>query len=286
LSNDKIIINKLKCGKVSKIKITPLALLLTISSGVVADYKVYGNSQVVDIPVPSGPQPTLGTNGFQLDANGVTISCDNAHPGDSGEVNGVTYTAVDNNTLGNFGYVNECTTHVTDMTSEFFNNPSYPNPDVGHWDVSNVLRMSSMFRGKPSFNRDLNDWDVSSVVYMDGIFMDSTSFNGDISNWEVTSLENATSMFRGASSFNGAIRNWDTSSVTSMQSMFMDATSFNNNIGIWDVSSVTNMTNMFRGASSFFRNISGWDVSAVGSYNFFDSGSPLRNYEPYQPNFE
>jgi len=68
--------------------------------------------------------------------------------------------------------------------------------------------------------------------------------------------------------------------------MFMDATSFNNNIGIWDVSSVTNMTNMFRGASSFFRNISGWDVSAVGSYNFFDSGSPLRNYEPYQPNFE
>ena len=85
-----------------------------------------------------------------LDANGVTIKCyDWANVGDTGEINGVIYTIVDEMTLRNMVYDNEdvtriCTTKVTNMNLLFSDKDLFDQP-IGNWDVSNVTNMEDMF---------------------------------------------------------------------------------------------------------------------------------------------
>ena len=144
--------------------------------------------------------------------------CPEAEVGDQDEIEGTTYLAVNNSTIGGQianGNVNLCTTLVSNMTgsgaslSNFFNNNS--------------------------FNSDISFWDVSNVTDMDGIFYLANSFNQNISNWDVSSVLNMGSMFKGASSFNQDISNWDTSSATKMLGLFEDATAFNQNLSSWCV---------------------------------------------------
>ena len=139
--------------------------------------------------------------------------CPEAEVGDQDEIEGTTYLAVNNSTIGGQianGNVNLCTTLVSNMSgsgaslSNFFNNNS--------------------------FNSDISFWDVSNVTDMDGIFYLANSFNQNISNWDVSSVLNMGSMFKGASSFNQDISNWDTSSATKMLGLFEDATAFNQNL--------------------------------------------------------
>jgi len=144
--------------------------------------------------------------------------CPEAEVGDQDEIEGTTYLAVNNSTIGGQianGNVNLCTTLVSNMSgsgaslSNFFNNNS--------------------------FNSDISFWDVSNVTDMDGIFYLANSFNQNISNWDVSSVLNMGSMFKGASSFNQDISNWDTSSATKMLGLFEDATAFNQNLSSWCV---------------------------------------------------
>ena len=116
-----------------------------------------------------------------LDANGVTIkACPDAEVGVTGEVNGVTYTVVDEDMLremiGSGGDVTKtATTKVTDMFFMFKENESF-NQDISSWDVSNVTNMESMFKSATSFNQNLSSWNVDVVISCNNLCDGTTSW--------------------------------------------------------------------------------------------------------------
>ena len=238
-----------------------------------------------------------------LGENGVTIKVrDGAEIGDTGEVNGVTYTVVDEAILRQMVEDGEdvskvATTRVQNMSKLFLlkNNIS----DISNWDVSNVTDMFAMFSTASSFNQDISGWDVSKVTDMSEMF-DKTSFNQPIGNWNVSNVTNMRFMFY-KTPFNQDISNWNVGNVTNMEWMFVDtnfdqdigdwdvsnvtsmgimfqSTPFNQDIGGWDVSNVTNMFAMFAG-TSFNQDISGWDVSKVSNMEQMFSGASSFNQD-------
>ena len=86
-----------------------------------------------------------GDNPVYLAENGVTIkACDFANVGDTGVIDGITYTVVDENMLRKMIMFGEdvsklATTKVTNM-SGLFNSDINFNQPIGNWDVSNVTR--------------------------------------------------------------------------------------------------------------------------------------------------
>ena len=204
---------------------------------------------------------------FYLDENGVTIKArDWVTAGTTGELNGITYEAVDIDTLRtifNFGPSNwseyqpafeaaeerlskVVTTLITDMSDLFGNAPTSNseeifylyfnkmNPDISSWDVSNVTDMSRMFK------RQSNDADIyENSITEYGIF------NKDISKWDVSNVTNMSGMFFGCSYFAQDISSWDVSKVTDMSQMFLATPALTQDIGSWDVGNVTNMSGMF-----------------------------------------
>ncbi|MDC3330488.1 BspA family leucine-rich repeat surface protein, partial [Flavobacteriaceae bacterium] len=209
---------------------------------------------------------------FYLDANGVTVKCRGCSAGDTGVVSGTTYTAAENGsgtngiyTLINAGNFNLVTTMVTDMSDLFKNRNS--NPDIRHWDTSNVTDMSEMFSNADNFNQDIGLWDTSSVTDMSNMFNATEIFNKDIGSWDTSKVEDMRYMFKNNDEFNQDIGSWDTSKVTDMTQMFYGASALNQDIGSWDTSSVTNMSSMFLGAAAFNANISSWNTSSVTNMN-------------------
>ena len=202
---------------------------------------------------------TLLAQDFYLNSNGVTCMCPDAAFGDTGVVNGITYTKRTREQITEANASTTCTSGITDMSELFYLNTTF-NQDISSWDVSSVTNMGGMFYQAP-FNQPIGDWDVSSVTDMSFMFTDS-AFNQDIGNWDVSSVTNMNEMFYKISAFNQPIGDWDVSSVTDMSEMF-GKTSFNQDIGNWDVSSVTNMDEMFFEASAFNQPIGDWDVSNV-----------------------
>jgi surface protein len=205
---------------------------------------------------------SLTAQDFYLHDNGVTIKCEDAQVGDTGDVNGVTYTKRTSDQITTENAATTCTSGIEDMNRLFAFNFDI-NEDISTWDVSVVTNMAEMFRQASSFDGDLSSWDVSSVTNMNEMFSGASSFNGDIGSWDVSSVTVMRAMFAGASSFNGDLGSWDVSSVTDMTSMLSGANIFDQDISGWDVSSVTDMTGIFRRASSFNQPIGNWDVSSV-----------------------
>ena len=163
-----------------------------------------------------------GDNPVYLADNGVTIkACEDAQIGDTGNINGFTYTVVSEQQLrdyvnSNYPELNRLvTTQVTNMSDLFYDNISF-NQDISNWDVSNVTTMQSMFREAISFNQPIGDWDVSSVVAMGGMF------SGGIDTQQASLIY---------IDFNQDISNWDVSNVTDMRGMFICADAFNQPIG-------------------------------------------------------
>ncbi len=247
------------------------------------------------------PGTTSTTISFNLTVSAVpstriyfengTCKCPDATVGDTEVINGVTYTVVNNTTIGsqvNNNNMNLCTTLVTRMNELFKDYNSTSVGDMSFWDTSNVTNMYGMFYGatlgvsfsqnlnnwdvsnidnmglmfhQSNFNGDISDWDVSNVLSMEYTFANNPAFNQDIGNWNTSSVTSMFLMFR-SSAFNQPIGNWDTSNVTNMGQMFSGA-SFNQPIGNWDTSSVTNMERMFIDAISFNQPIGNWDTSSV-----------------------
>lgn len=222
---------------------------------------------------------------FYLDSNGVTIKCENASIGDTGVVNGITYTAVENrggvsaaiDTVGDAnGYDKVCTSHVTNMEYLFSGNSTF-NDDISSWDISNVTTIQGIFSSATSFNQDIGSWDTSSVTDIAEAFEGATSFNQDIGKWDISKVNTIRSIFKGATSFNQYIGNWDTSAVTNMASAFSGASSFNQYIGNWDTSNVNLMTFVFQNATSFDQPLNNWDTSSVTRVEYMFQGATAFN---------
>ena len=213
-------------------------------------------------------------NPIYLDSNGVTIKAYGwAVKGDTGEINGTTYTVVSELQLRNLvntgSDVSAIVTSLISDMGDMFRESSF-NQDISSWDVSNVTDMMAMFDDS-SFNQDIGSWDTSSVTNMASMFTDST-FNQDIGSWDTSSVTIMESMFQ-ATPFNQDIGSWDVSSVTDMYAMFNDSP-FNQDIGSWDVSSVTNMARIFYD-SPFDQDIGSWDVSNVTDMDYMFANSPF-----------
>jgi hypothetical protein len=127
---------------------------------------------------------------FYRATNGVTVLCPAAAVGDTGVIDGVTYTKRDRlgidllvstattNAELYEGLATSCISGVTDLQQPFTDSnfdPIVPdgatfNPDLSSWDVSSVLNMESLFDGLPAFNSPLGEWDTSSVENMAYVF--------------------------------------------------------------------------------------------------------------------
>ena len=241
---------------------------------------------------------------FYTDTNGVTIKCPGASNGDTAQVGGKTYTAVDESTLrgkitnGDADLDCVCTSLVTNMSNAFENITT--DQDISSWDTSNVTNMRAMFKnanvtstlsawntsqvtdmyemfgGNATFNQDISQWDTGSVTVMTYMFSSASAFNQDIGGWNVSNVTDMRHMFGTATAFNQDISQWDTGKVTSFSYMFNHASQFNQPLNSWDTSSVTAMDHMFRMASAFNQDLNNWDLSNVttirsmfiGAYNF------------------
>ena len=126
-----------------------------------------------------------------LDSNGITIKAyDFALVGNEYELNGVSYTVVDDSTIDAQianANVNLCTTFVNNMSELFKDNSSF-NSDINFWDTSSVTTMNSIFENATAFNQDIGNWDTSSVTSMDYIFFNATSFTQDLAGWCVSNI--------------------------------------------------------------------------------------------------
>src|SRR6056297_1260813 len=188
-------------------------------------------------------------DGFRLAANGVTVVCPNASPGDTGLVNGVQYEAVDNALLRTrrdegADLTVLCTTSVTDMSSLFTFMQDF-DQDISRWDTGNVTTMKTMFRYASAFNQDIGNWSTKKVTDMAFMFARASAFDQNIGDWDTRNVSVMANMFSLASSFNHDIGGWDTANVTNMKGMFYYAVSFNQDIGRWNTGNVTDMTLMF-----------------------------------------
>lgn len=209
---------------------------------------------------------TLSAQTFYKNDRGCIV-CEDAKPGDTGVVDGVTYTAVDRAMLEANIQVGKdltkvCVSLVTDMSKLFYWNESFNQP-IGNWDVSHVSNMSEMFAYASNFNQPIGNWDVSKVTNMYRTLFFAHKFNQPIGNWDVSKVTNMSGMFRDAYVFDQPIGTWNTKNVTNMSDMFRHASVFNQPIGDWDVGNVTNMKEMFFWALKFNQPIGNWDVSSV-----------------------
>ena len=114
---------------------------------------------------------TLGfaQGNFFLDSNGVTVKCTDCVAGDTGIVNGLTYTAHDDTSL----YAK--------------------SKDDDDWDrvcTSLLTKTSYLFINQLNFNQDISSWDTSNVIFMEPTFSNANSFNQDIGNWDTSSVRN------------------------------------------------------------------------------------------------
>ena len=215
--------------------------------------------------IPDSTTSTSTTNSGNIYFENGTCKCPNASVGETAEINGTTYTAVDNASLRSeiaTGNVNLCTSLVTDMNGLFTDNNSF-NENIGFWDTSNVLGMQLTFAGASAFNQDISKWNTENVGAMNGMFAGATSFNQNIGNWNISNVTDIWEMFQNATSFNQNLASWNTHNIINMRSMFEGAIAFNQNISTWNTSSVIHMERMFFGAISFNQNIGGWNMTNV-----------------------
>ena len=171
-----------------------------------------------------------------LDSNGITIKAyDFALVGNEYELNGVSYTVVDDSTIDAQianANVNLCTTFVKNMSELFKDNSSF-NSDINFWDTSSVTDMSSMFYEASSFNQDIGNWNTSSVTDMVGMFYEASSFNQDIGSWDTSKVTGMERMFWAAEAFNQDLSGWCVTNITSEPAGFATSTLTNFKKPVW-----------------------------------------------------
>ena len=129
---------------------------------------------------------------------------------------------------------------------------------IDTWNTTGVTNMSSLIKGKSTFNKDISAWDVSNVTSMYAMFKNCEAFNRNISDWERTNGQPLPSDPGTNATSTSTLAN-----CKHMGDMFYGATIFDNGssdfIGNWNVSAVTSMYGVFRDCEAFNRNISDWE---------------------------
>jgi len=149
----------------------------------------------------------------------------------------------------------------SNMENAFFGCANLTVPATDAPDLKKVTSMANMFRGASSFNQPINHWDVSNVITISSLFQGS-SFNQPIDNWNVGRVEKMVNVFK-ETSFNQPLNNWDVSRVNRFSGMFKDNTSFNQDLSNWNTASVTTMWHMFYGATAFDQDLSAWNITSI-----------------------
>ena len=80
------------------------------------------------------------------------------------------------------------------ILSRMFSYCKLSNPDVTTWDVSHVTEAAYTFIDT-RFNRNIGHWDVSNMLDMSSMLEKATSFNQDLSMWNVAHLPERPSAF-------------------------------------------------------------------------------------------
>ena len=159
------------------------------------------------------------------------------------------------------GLENLDTSHVTDMSSMFYNCNDLTNLDVSHLDTSQVTDMSEMFESCERLtNLDVSHFNTSQVTDMSEMFAGCERLtNLDVSHFNTSQVTDMSEMFwvcGGLTNLN--VSHWDTSQVTNMSAMFASCENLTSlDVSHFDTSQVTNMSAMFR----YCENLSSLDVS-------------------------
>ena len=242
-------------GSVSKTETVDVSTPGLATEGILLNLQVNGFNSIYAIGTCSGGSETTEMSNqlsvfnsvsgsmtpeaktFYLASNGVTVMCPTVAVGDTGVVNGKTYTKRNETEVRDLISTDDfaklsttCTSGITNMTVLFKDKTTF-NEDIGSWDTSSVTNMTYMFFKASAFNQNIGSWDTSSVTDMNGMFYDASVFNQNIGSWNTSSATNMFGMFEYAEAFNEGIGSWDTSSVTNMGKMFQYAVAFNQDIG-------------------------------------------------------
>lgn len=147
---------------------------------------------------------------------------------------------------------------VTDM-SDLFNNAlskKIRNIDISNWDVSNVIKMRSMFSHCANFDCDLSKWDVHNVIDMQWMFDKCSKFKGKgIENWEVNNVIHIAGMFSDCLEFDADLSDWELNKdVYSLRSLFYRCYKFTGKgLENWNISKMNiryGLGRMFDGCKS------------------------------------
>lgn len=167
-------------------------------------------------------------------------------------------------------------TNVLDMSSMFRGATSF-NSSIGAWNTGSVTTMANMFQSASTFNQNIGSWNTAAVTNMSNMFNSAIAFNQNIGSWNTSLVSNLSNMFLGAAAFNQNIGSWNTANVTNMINMFFGAAAFNKNIGSWNTANVTNMFSMFFNAIAFNQDIGSWNTAAVSNLSGMFSGATAFN---------
>lgn len=225
---------------------------------------------------------------FYRGPNGITIHCDAALVGETGEVDGITYTKLDRDGVislivaGNYGALETtCTSGITEMNAMFQSVGDFDH-DISHWDVSSVTDMREMFNSALIFNQDLSGWDTGSVTNMYRMFGSAGSFGQDVdldlSGWDVSNVTNFREMFSGATSFTSDLSSWNITTDGNFQGMFEDANSFTSNLGVWDISNITNTNAIRNMLNNSGLTVQDYDQTLIGWAELDNVPSGIKNF--------
>ena len=114
-------------------------------------------------------QPIWGIcpDSFSKQNNGIII-CSRAQVGSSQELDGKTYTKIDDRFdlikfNGTVDATQACTSDITDMMAWFAGIADF-DKDISHWDTSSVTEMGYIFNDATVFNQDLSNWCVKKIL--------------------------------------------------------------------------------------------------------------------------